>query len=36
MKILVFLHETLIMHKNGVGKTREERVEQSKQREKSN
>ena len=28
MKILVFLHGTLIMHKNGEGKTREERVKQ--------
>lgn len=28
MKILVFLHGTLIMHKNGHGKTREERVRQ--------
>ena len=28
MKILVFLHGTLIMHKNGDGKTREERVRQ--------
>ena len=28
MKILVFLHGTLIMHKNGEGKTREERVRQ--------
>ncbi len=28
MKILVFLHGTLIMHKSGEGKTREERVRQ--------
>jgi len=35
MKILVFLHGTLIMHKSGSGKTREERVKQSEKREKS-
>ena len=35
MKLLIFLHGTLIMHKNGIGKTREERVEQSKSREES-
>lgn len=29
MKILVFLHGTLIMHKNAIGKTREERVKDS-------
>lgn len=29
MKILVFLHGTLIMHKNAIGKTREERVKQA-------
>ena len=28
MKILVFLHGTLIMHKNGEGKTREDRARQ--------
>ncbi len=28
MKILIFLHGTLIMHKNAEGKTREERVKQ--------
>lgn len=28
MRILVFLHGTLIMHKNAAGKTREERVKQ--------
>lgn len=28
MKIMVFLHGTAIMHKNGVGQTREERVRQ--------
>ncbi len=35
MKMLIFLHGTLIMHKNALGKTREEIVKQSKQREKS-
>lgn len=29
MKILVFLHGTVVMHKNGAGRTREERVKQS-------
>ncbi|MGH4137091.1 hypothetical protein [Clostridium sp.] len=28
MKILIFLHGTVIMHKNGLGKTREQRVQQ--------
>jgi hypothetical protein len=28
MKTLIFLHGTLIMHKNAIGKTREERVKQ--------
>lgn len=35
MKILVFLHGTLIMHKGAVGKTREEIVEQVKVQEES-
>lgn len=35
MKILVFLHGTVIMHKNAEGKSREERVKQSVQREQS-
>ena len=35
MKILVFLHGTLIMHNSGLGKCRRKRVEQSHQREKS-
>ncbi len=35
MKILIFLHGTALMHKNAVGKTRNERVEQSIKREKS-
>jgi hypothetical protein len=35
MKILIFLHGTLIMHRNAIGKTREERVHQSKEREAS-
>lgn len=35
MRILVFLHGTLIMHKNAKGKTREERVKQVLKREKS-
>lgn len=35
MKILIFLHGTIIMHKNGKGRTRDEIVLQSKQREKS-
>ena len=36
MKILVFLHGTLIMHKNGEGKTREERVRQVLDKDLSN
>lgn len=28
MKIMVFLHGTAIMHKNALGRTREERVKQ--------
>ena len=35
MKILVFLHGTVIMHKSAVGKTREEIVEQVKAQEES-
>lgn len=35
MKILIFLHGTAIMHKNAIGKTREERVKQSLEREES-
>lgn len=35
MKILIFLHGTTIMHRNAVGKTREERVRQSLDREES-
>lgn len=35
MKILVFLHGTLIMHQTGLNKSREERVKQSKEREAS-
>lgn len=35
MKILIFLHGTTIMHKSAAGKTREERVEQSLEREES-
>lgn len=35
MKILVFLHGTLIMHRGAVGKTREEIVEQVKTQEES-
>jgi len=35
MRILVFLHGTLIMHKNALGKSREERVKQSVLREQS-
>ena len=35
MKILIFLHGTLTMHKTGVGKTREDKVKQSKDREAS-
>jgi hypothetical protein len=35
MKIMIFLHGTVIMHKNGVGVSREERVKQSMSREPS-
>lgn len=35
MKILIFLHGTTIMHRNAAGKTREERVKQSLDREES-
>ena len=35
MKILIFLHGTTIMHRNAVGKKREERVKQSLEREES-
>ncbi|MEM4359517.1 MAG: hypothetical protein QXT45_03230 [Candidatus Bilamarchaeaceae archaeon] len=35
MKILVFLHDTTIMHKNAIGHTREEIVKQIKDKEKS-
>ena len=35
MKILIFLHGTAIMHKNAVGRSREERVKQSAEREES-
>jgi len=35
MKILVFLHGTLIMHKNAEGKSRKERVQQVKNKESS-
>jgi len=35
MRILVFLHGTTIMHKNGLGHTREERVKQVIERDKS-
>lgn len=35
MKILIFLHGTAIMHKNAVGRSREERVKQSIEREES-
>jgi hypothetical protein len=35
MKILIFLHGTIIMHKNAKGKSREERVKQSMRRERS-
>jgi len=35
MKILIFLHGTTIMPKSGIGKSREERVKQSKEREAS-
>lgn len=34
-KILIFLHGTLIMHKSGLGRSREERVQQSINREPS-
>ncbi len=35
MKLLVFLHGTIIMHRNAVGRTREERVRQVREREAS-
>jgi hypothetical protein len=35
MKIMVFLHGTAIMHKSGIGKKRDERVQQVKRKEKS-
>ena len=35
MKILIFLHGTIIMHQKASGKTREERVGQSRAREES-
>jgi len=35
MKILIFLHGTIIMHKSGIDKSRKERVEQSVRREPS-
>lgn len=35
MKIMVFLHGTTIMHRNAVGCTREERVQQVREREES-
>ncbi len=35
MKILIFLHGTIIMHRSAVGKTREERVKQSLEQEES-
>src|SRR3989344_238412 len=35
MKILIFLHGTIIMHKNAKGRSREERVKQSLAREPS-
>jgi len=35
MKILVFLHGTILMHKSAEGKSREIRVQQSRQREQS-
>src|SRR5919204_3780606 len=35
MKIMVFLHGTAIMHRNAVGWTREERVEQSRRGDES-
>ena len=35
MKILVFLHGTVIMHRNGVGRTRDERVRQVKNHDAS-
>jgi hypothetical protein len=35
MKILVFLHGTLIMHKSAEGKSREERVQQVKNKDSS-
>lgn len=35
MKVLIFLHGTILMPKNAVGKTREEIVQQVKDQEKS-
>ena len=35
MKLLVFLHGTIIMHSSGVDKTHKERVEQSRKRDSS-
>jgi hypothetical protein len=35
MKIMVFLHGTTIMHRNASGRTREERVQQVREREES-
>lgn len=35
MKILIFLHGTTIMHRNALGKTREERVQQVQEGEES-
>jgi hypothetical protein len=35
MKVLIFLHGTLIMHKNAEGKTREEIIKQVKAQEES-
>ena len=35
MKILVFLHGTILMHQNGIDKTREERVKQVVEKESS-
>ncbi|MFA5019895.1 MAG: hypothetical protein WC533_02240 [Candidatus Pacearchaeota archaeon] len=35
MKILIFLHGTIIMHKSGIDKSRKQRVEQSVRRESS-
>jgi hypothetical protein len=35
MKIMVFLHGTILMHRNAVGRSREERVRQVREREAS-